>query len=265
MFIDASVNGQRVPEMEQEAANKAIDFLTQVALMRKELSSPALLIDQEPLSSVVAEMWKACRLMRSPDLTPMAAVAGSIADATASFLSDLGATKVIVNNGGDIALRMSEEGSITIGLRSDVTSKTVNHKLLIYGTDHIGGVCTSGLGGRSLTRGIASAAVVLASKCSVADAAATYIANHTCIESSKIKKVLAEDLDPDSDIRDLEVTVGFDRLTEDEIATSVSNGLMRAEELTANGLIIGTFLQVSDQFRTSGGIMARLEPVQKVD
>lgn len=261
MFIDASVNGERHPGIEQEAARKSVDFLTEVATARHELNRPSVLIDREPVLPVVREMWKACRLIESTDLTPMAAVAGSIADATADYLATLGATRVIVNNGGDIAVRLSDPGSISIGIRSDINSRTVTSKLQIYRDDNVGGICTSGLGGRSFTRGIASAAVVFASRCSLADAAATEIANHAAIDSPKIRKIKAKHLDPDSDIKNIEVTLRVGKLNEQEIREAISNGLTRAGQLTEKGFIFGAFLQVCHLSGTCGAIMARLEPV----
>lgn len=261
MFLDASLHGKRNLIMERQAACQAIEFLNQVARSRNQLSSPASSIDQEPGLPIPKEMWKASRMILSSDLTPMAAVAGSIAEATSDYLMSLGATRAIVNNGGDIAIRTLENEPIVIGIRSDVNSRTVDYKLPLYGFDGIGGVCTSGLGGRSLTRGIASAVVVLAEKCPIADAAATEIANHTCISSLKITKTLAKYIDPESDIANLAVTVGYDKLDVCEITEALSNGLARARQMLDSGLISGVFIKVCDQFGTQGHIMNRLQPL----
>ncbi len=261
MFIDARISGERNPGIEKLAAQRAIDFLRQVSGERHKLNLPATVIDQEPESQVVREMWNSCRKIMSTDLTPMAAVAGSIADATADFLTAVGATTSIVNNGGDIALRLMDETRITIGIRSDIASPTVDYKLSVSRTDGVGGVCTSGLGGRSMTRGIASSAVIFASRCSTADAAATEIANHTCIKSPKISRTLARKLDPDSDIGDLDVTEGYEELSDEEIENALNNGLVRAKSLIENGLILGVFLKVCNSFVTCGDIMAGLERV----
>lgn len=262
MFIDASIHGERNPELERLAAFRAMEFLSQVAAERHKLNLPAIKIEQEPDSSVVREMWKACRMIMSTDLTPMAAVAGSIADAVADYLISEGATRSIVNNGGDIALRTIEDAPVGLGIRSDISSHVVDYKIPILGSDKVGGVCSSGLGGRSFTRGIASSAVVLASRCSVADAAATEIANHTYIESSGIRRIQAKELDPESDIRDLEITIGFDGLTEREINEALDKGMARAEQLTRQGLIMGAFLKVCDRIVTCGSIFSRLEHVR---
>ncbi len=262
MFIDASIHGERNPEIERLAALKAIEFLSQVAAQRHKLLLPAIKIDQEPDSTVVREMWKACRMIMSTDLTPMAAVAGSISDAVADYLSSQGATRSIVNNGGDIALRTMEDAPVTVGIRSDISSHIVDYKLPVLGSDQVGGVCSSGLGGRSFTLGIASAAVVFASRCSVADAAATEIANHTYIQSPGIRRIKARELDPESDIKDLEVTVGLDGLDDREIREALNKGLARAQQLTGQGFILGAFLKVCDRIATCGSIFDRLEQVR---
>ena len=49
----------------------------------------------------------------------MAAVAGTIADAVADRLAARGMDMVAVNNGGDIAVRLSEDNTVRVGLRRD--------------------------------------------------------------------------------------------------------------------------------------------------
>ena len=65
-------------------------------------------------------MWTAAKRIGDGDLTPMAAVAGTIAAATADFLEHLGMTRVVVNNGGDLALRLKGEEKLYIGIRPRV-------------------------------------------------------------------------------------------------------------------------------------------------
>ena len=111
-----------------------------------------------------------------PTLTPMAAVAGTVADAMADWLFARGADLVAVNNGGDVALRLGEGRSIRMGILPDLNGR-VTEIVEIRAEDGIGGVCTSGLGGRSLTRGIAGGVTVFSRRCALADACATHIAN----------------------------------------------------------------------------------------
>ena len=80
----------------------------------------------------------------------------------------------------------------------------------------MGGVATSGLGGRSLTTGIASGVTVFSARCAEADALATLLADRSCLDLPAVHTVLAGELDSDSDIADQQVVVGVDPLTEAE-------------------------------------------------
>ena len=66
---------------------------------------------QDPLAESMVESVQA---LCEKDLTPMAAVAGTIADGVADFLFDRGMTKVVVDNGGDIAARCKEGESVRV-------------------------------------------------------------------------------------------------------------------------------------------------------
>ena len=169
--------------------------------------------DASDFHGIAKSMWQAVKKTGDETLTPMAAVAGAISDCTAEFLTDAGATKVIADNGGDIALRLCREDTIKLGITSSVISDVISGVLEIKGTDGIFGVCTSGLGGRSFTRGIADSVTVLASSCAVADAYATFLANRTYIASTAVKREKAGDLDPLSDIAGLEITAEVGNLS----------------------------------------------------
>jgi len=145
------------------------------------------------------------------DLTPMAAVAGTIADEVADFLFEHGMTKVVVDNGGDVAVRADREEPITVGIRPDVSDHAVSYVIGLDPDLHSHGVATSGLGGRSLTRGIASAATVVARTASLADAAATAVANASFLEDEQVWRRPAEELDPYTDIAGLDITVKVGR------------------------------------------------------
>ena len=53
----------------------------------------------------------------SGNLTSLAAVAGSVADQVADAAFELGADKVIVNNGGDTAIRLGGQAIATVGVK----------------------------------------------------------------------------------------------------------------------------------------------------
>jgi hypothetical protein len=108
----------------------------------------------------------------------------------------------------------------------------------------IGGVATSGLGGRSFTKGIASAATVLSQSASLADAAATVIGNFTHVEDPSIKRSLAERIYPDTDITGEWVTTEVGRLSQEKIEEALRNGLSKAHLICQKGLIKAALVAV---------------------
>lgn len=106
---------------------------------------------------------------------PMAAVAGAIAEAVGTELLRF-SDEVIVENGGDIFIKSSEER--LIGLYAGGSSLTGKVAFAIQPGETPLGICTSsGTVGHSLSFGKADAVVAFASSASLADAAATAIGN----------------------------------------------------------------------------------------
>lgn len=178
-------------------------------------------LKREKLSGVARLMADAVVATSDPYLTPMAAVAGSISQLVVEDLKRKGAEKVVVNNGGDIALFLQADEKLTIGVVDDISALSIGHRVCLSSEMKIGGVCTSGLGGRSFTTGIASAVTVFSEHCSDADALATLLAGRSLIVSDKVHTIIAAELDPDSDIADQEVVIGLDVLTEEEKSMSL--------------------------------------------
>jgi ApbE superfamily uncharacterized protein (UPF0280 family) len=79
----------------------------------------------------------------------------------ADFIFSKGGTKVIVDNGGDIAIRLRKGEVVKVGVKTEIDAKQPAYLISVDSTMGIGGIATSGLGGRSFTKGIASAATVL--------------------------------------------------------------------------------------------------------
>lgn len=182
-------------------------------------------INPEELTGLPRKMAEAVLSVGEPTLTPMAAVAGAIADTAADWIFERGASLVTVNNGGDIAVRLREGRSLRVGIMPNIDGGRVDEVILFDAADGIGGVCTSGLGGRSFTRGIANAVTVFSARCIKADACATHIANCSYVESPNVHIALAGEIDPTSDITMLRVVTGTDPLAEGEIV----NGLQQME------------------------------------
>ncbi len=244
MFIEASEAGRPRQEICLDAARAAVGYLKEIADERFSLMRPA--VETPPLApgSLPYVMWDAARSVGDADLTPMAAVAGTIADATADFLADRGMTRVAVNNGGDIAVRLEHGETLRVGIRRDVQMRETAQIMIIRPEMGIGGVCTSGLGGWSFTRGIANAVTALAPRAAIADAAATAVANRTNVESPVIERCLAEHIHPDTDLKGVPITRSVGRLTPTEIEEALDRGVEAAENLSERGLIHGALLFV---------------------
>jgi ApbE superfamily uncharacterized protein (UPF0280 family) len=125
----------------------------------------------------------------------------------------------------------------------------------------IGGVATSGLGGRSFTKGIASAATVLSQSASLADAAATVIGNSTHVEDPSIKRSLAERIYPDTDIAGEWVTTEVGKLSQEKIEEALRNGLSKADSICQKGFIKAALVAVKDRVvwtESMGPVLRRL-------
>jgi ApbE superfamily uncharacterized protein (UPF0280 family) len=199
---------------------------------------------------VLRRMVVSVRRLGEADFTPMAAVAGTFSDLVKEAVLTAQADSVMVNNGGDIALHLRAGGDcLRVGIVRDLSEGRITHALKIYPDQGIYGIATSGLGGRSLTKGIASAVTVLAEDGSLADAAATAIANAVNCDDSVVERCLAEELDPSTDIRGHLVTRRVGRLSMTSIETAFAQGLERFRQLYREGMIKGVVIFIQGQVR----------------
>ena len=244
LVISAFVGRIPQPQMCVRAAEKSFLFLESVARSRSLLYKNHREVQKGIKEPVVLEMIESVRVVGDEDLTPMAAVAGAISDAVADFLADRGMTKVVVDNGGDIAVRLHGSDPAIIGIRPEVHDQAICHVVALHPYRSSWGVATSGLGGRSLTRGVATAANIIASKASVADAAATAVANASYIEDEQVIQRPAHEIDPYTDIPGLRVTIKVGLLSEEKRALALTQSIQRAEELIKRKVILGAFVAV---------------------
>jgi ApbE superfamily uncharacterized protein (UPF0280 family) len=122
--------------------------------------------------AIVKEMAKASQLA---GVGPMAAVAGAIAEAVGRDLLAF-SPEVIVENGGDIFLKISKKR--LVGIYAGQSSYTQKIALEIMpGETPLGIGTSSGTVGHSLSLGSADAVIGLSSSAALADAAATAIGN----------------------------------------------------------------------------------------
>jgi len=113
---------------------------------------------------------------RKAGVGPMACVAGAFSEHLRDFLLDSGATEAIVENGGDIALKINKE--VIIGLYAGSSPYSSRIALKVKPENTPLGVCTSSASiGHSISLGEADSVTVLSNSTPLADAAATSIAN----------------------------------------------------------------------------------------
>jgi len=255
---------QKQPQIKlaQRAAEESILYLERIARCGTILRRPIPNIKELPEDELALRMIASVRTIGDDDLTPMAAVAGTIADAVANWLYEQGLTKVIVDNGGDIAVRLADGETVTVGVRPQVTSRHISHVIYLDSGCSTWGVTTSGVGGRSLTRGIASAVTVLATNASVADAAATAIANACFVKDDRIIQLPAEKIDPASDLKDIPVTTEVGPLSSDKISIALDAAQRKAEYLSQKGVIIGAFITLDSVNVISEGMRPYVSPVK---
>lgn len=179
-------------------------------------------------------------------ITPMAAVAGSVAEEIlGAMLRAAHLDRAYVNNGGDIALHLTGTEQFTVGLMDRPDRHGLMRTMTVDADDPIRGIATSGRHGRSFSLGIADAVTVLARAASQADAAATIIANAVDLPGhSAIIRCPANASQPDSDLGARLVTRDVGPLTENEIEESLRAGANTAQQLLVAGLIEGAALRL---------------------
>lgn len=253
MTIQAHKYDEPLEEEIIAAAAYAGELLQQVSQYLKVAKTPAAQIKQEEgLPLILQRMIRAAGSCQAPDLTPMAAVAGAFGDEVADYLVAQGATRVIINNGGDLALRIKDDGTVRVGLTLSIDAYASDYVVEVDANSGIGGIATSGLGGRGLTKGIASAAVSIAADASTADACATVLGNSTFYPHPGVKQVPAEEVDPLTDIAGQLVTVAVEGLDEETYRKALAQGIAKAREFVSRKLLLGAVV-------CTGGFMA-VEP-----
>lgn len=191
--------------------------------------------------AVALRMLAACRPHAGIFVTPMAAVAGAVADELMECMVEAAPLdRAFVNDGGDIAIHLTEGETMEIAVAADFSGgpiPAVNGRITLRDTDGIGGIATSGAQGRSFSLGIADSVTVLARDAATADVAATLIANAVDIDDREIRRSPARTLDPDSDLGDRLVTTAVGALERSQITAALEAGRSRAEQFRKRGLI----------------------------
>lgn len=233
------------PAAEAAYTRAARRFRTVLTGLVSELPALRRPLDGTPFSGPIARRMARAVAPFDEFVTPMAAVAGAVADEMLDTLTaEGGLTKAYVNNGGDIAFFLTPGQTFTAAAPTG--------PIEIAQTDAPRGIATSGWRGRSHSLGIADAVTVLAATAAQADAAATLIANAVDLPGHPhVTRTPARDLAPDSDLGDRPVTTAVGPLTPAETAAALAQGLARAEEMRARGLITDAALTLNGQTLTT--------------
>jgi ApbE superfamily uncharacterized protein (UPF0280 family) len=222
--VDGGGENPLDPQLRRRAFDAAINrFDTVLEEMVDELAlirAPVRKGNKTPSGRVARRMVEAVRpFSQQHFITPMAAVAGSVADEMisamlAAFAADECPDRIYVNNGGDIAIHLGGDAEfcILIAREDGASFGTFAMKAM----DVPRGVATSGKGGRSLSMGIADSVTTIARNAAAADAAATIISNAVDLPGHHaIRRMPAIDVADDSDLGRRLVVVGCGPLSGD--------------------------------------------------
>lgn len=180
-------------------------------------------------------------------VTPMVAVAGSVADEVlAAMCAAAPLERAYVNNGGDIALHLGP-GQVFSMAMAGLDGADLG-RIKLFASDPSRGLATSGRGGRSLSMGIADSVTVLAKNAAIADAATTLIANAVDLpDHPAITRKPAIEISPDSDLGSRPVVTSCGVLTPEEVRVALAAGHNAAQAMQAAGLIHAASLHLRNQ------------------
>lgn len=258
LVVEAFGAGESVQAAYRRVASRFDDILEKLVEELSGLRTP--LGAAYPLfrGSVARRMAAAVWPHRVDYVTPMAAVAGAVADEVlAAMTGDGDLDRAYVNNGGDIALYLADGERFDAGIVADIGRPEIGALARIEAVQGVRGIATSGWRGRSHSLGIADAVTVLAGSAAAADVAATLIANAVNVDNPTIRRKPARELDPDSDLGDLPVTVDVGDLPDGAVDAALLGGVNRARAMLAEGLIAAAHLGLRDRTATAGDLPAR--------
>lgn len=217
------------------------------------LKSPVGSLSPALAGPVARRMSVAVWPYRDRFVTPMAAVAGSVADhVLAVMVAAARLKRAYVNNGGDVALHLAPGAAFSAGVVGNLAGPAIDARIAVRAGDGVGGIATSGWRGRSQSLGIADSVTVLARDAAAADAAATMIANAVDVDDPAIARLPACEVKDDSDLGHLPVTVAVGRLSPAARATALAAGLARANEILGQKLAIAAYIQLQDGMVVAG-------------
>lgn len=206
---------------------------------------------------VACRMLAACgRFCAERFITPMAAVAGSVADELIQFFARPGITRAFINNGGDIAVHLELAQHYHVGIWADLARlpaaiplrADLDGMFRLHANMPVRGVATSGWRGRSFSLGIADSVTVLAADAAAADAIATLIANAVNCDHPGIIRAPADQIKDDTDLGSLLVTVEVPLLPSAAVASALQSGRAEAEYWQRRDGLYAAAIFLQDRF-----------------
>lgn len=252
LIIEASGSLYEVSVAYEQAKQAFENVLTDLVAELSLLRTPVNQLHVKPTGTIAQLMLRAVEPHVGQFITPMAAVAGAVAEhVLAGTIKGRELQRAYVNNGGDIALHIEARRSFDIAVAADPVSGNRAASVTVSHRDLVRGVATSGWHGRSHSLGIADAVTVLAPTAASADVAATLIANAVDLPGSeKIERTPANELSPDSDLGARLVTTAVGQLTAFETSQALERGVATAASMLQAGIIEAAFLLLQHQTRT---------------
>lgn len=227
------------------------ELCEELPLLRRQVQSK-----QPRLHGVVARRMEAAVMPYAAErfITPMAAVAGAVAEEALAALCHGGPLRrAFVNNGGDIALHLAPGERFRVGLVDRPDRPSLFAGATVAHGSGIAGIATSGWHGRSFSFGIADAVTVCAAAAAQADAAASVIANAVDLPGHPaVRRVPASTIQADTDLGDRLVTRHVAPLAASDIASALEAGAAVADALVRSGLIVAAALHCQGQTRIVG-------------
>ena len=214
------------------------ELVAELALLRTPVGDAYPLARGAIARRMVAAVWP----HRPAFVTPMAAVAGAVADEVLEAMQPAG--KAYVNNGGDIAVYLPRGATFDAGIVANLHDPAIDATLRL---EQSCGVATSGWRGRSQSLGVADAVTVVARSAAAADAAATLLANAVNVTHPAIERRPAREVKEDSDLGELPVTVGVGALPVPAVRAALAAGLRAARAMQRRGLIRAASLTLQKQ------------------
>jgi len=214
------------------------ELVGELALLRAPVGKAYPLARGAVARRMIAAVWP----HRAAFITPMAAVAGAVADEILEAMQPSG--KAYVNNGGDIAVHLPRGETFAAAIVNNPQRPMVDATIRLAACC---GVATSGWRGRSQSLGIADAVTVVADCGAVADAAATLIANAVNAEHAAIRRLPARTVKEDSDLGGLPVTVGVGPLPAATVRAALAAGAAAAQAMRGRGIIRAAWLALQNQ------------------